>query len=70
MTGVAAELLMPESLVRQAVQEHGADAAWLADRFDESAKAMSVRLGHLHLATHDGDPAVRGRDSSPALLRP
>jgi hypothetical protein len=45
----AAELLMPEYLVRQAVLDDGADARRLADRFDVSAQAMSLRLHHLGL---------------------
>ena len=45
----AAELLMPEHLVRQAVLDDGADARRLADRFDVSAQAMSLRLRHLGL---------------------
>ena len=40
----AAELLMPEHLVREAVVEQGADVALLADRFQVSAKAMRLRL--------------------------
>ena len=46
----AAELLMPEHLVRQAVQEQGDDPTLLADRFQVSVKAMQVRLSRLHLA--------------------
>jgi len=55
----AAELLMPESLVRQAVVEQGADAFRLADRFDVSLAAMRVRLRRLGLAEsrHDGPPS-------------
>ena len=45
----AAELLMPEHLVRQAVLDDGADVRRLADRFDVSTKAMSLRLRHLGL---------------------
>jgi hypothetical protein len=43
----AAELLMPEHLVREAVREHGPDAARLADRFEVSRKAMQARLRSL-----------------------
>lgn len=43
----AADLLMPEHLVRQAVAEQGADATRLADRFQVSVKAMELRLGRL-----------------------
>ncbi len=50
----AADLLMPEHLVRQAVQEQGDDPTLLADRFQVSAKAMQVRLRRLHL-TSRGD---------------
>jgi len=45
----AAELLMPEDLVRQAVAEQGADAARLADRFDVSRQAMQHRMRRLNL---------------------
>jgi hypothetical protein len=51
----AAELLMPEHLVRQAVLEDGADARRLADRFDVSAQAMSLRLRRLGLAERQSD---------------
>jgi hypothetical protein len=51
----AAELLMPEHLVRQAVLEDGADARRLADRFEVSAQAMSVRLRRLGLAERQSD---------------
>jgi hypothetical protein len=54
----AAELLMPEPLVREAVVEHGLDAGRLADRFDASRQAMQVRLRTLGLAAHRAD---RGR---------
>jgi hypothetical protein len=40
----AAELLMPEPLVREAVLELGPDARRLADRFEVSRRAMQVRL--------------------------
>jgi hypothetical protein len=43
----AAELLMPEPLVRQAVLEQGANASLLADRFQVSTKAMEIRLRRL-----------------------
>ena len=46
----AAELLMPEHLVREAVREQGLDDARLADRFEVSRKAMQTRLRHLGLA--------------------
>ena len=56
----AAELLMPEDLVRQAVVEQGADASRLADRFDVSLAAMRTRLRHLGLgAQHRDGPAPR-----------
>ena len=59
----AAELLMPEPLVREAVLELGADAGRLADRFDVSRKAMQVRLSGLGIAGHHADhaPAARRR---------
>lgn len=47
----AAELLMPEQLVRQAVLEHGADATRLADRFDVSRRTMRARLRQLGFQT-------------------
>ncbi len=51
----AAELLMPEPLVRQAVVEQGADVDRLADRFDVSRQAMKTRLRRLGLvARSDG----------------
>jgi len=58
----AAELLMPEHLMRQAVLEDGADARRLADRFDVSAQAMSLRLRRLGLAERRSDflPPSRG----------
>ncbi len=56
----AAELLMPEHLVRQAVREQGVDPALLADRFQVSVKAMRVRLYRLGLAPGDAGPP-RGR---------
>jgi predicted transcriptional regulator len=43
----AAELLMPEPLVRQAVLEQGDDVGRIADRFDVSRQAMQVRLRSL-----------------------
>ena len=51
----AAELLMPEHLVRQAVLEDGPDVRRLADRFDVSAQAMSLRLRRLGLAERHSD---------------
>jgi len=58
----AAELLMPEPLVRQAALEDGADARRLADRFEVSAQAMSLRLRRLGLAERQSDlrPPARG----------
>lgn len=51
----AAELLMPEHLVREAVREHGPDATRLADRFEVSRKAMQTRLRSLGLVErHSG----------------
>jgi IrrE N-terminal-like domain len=46
----AAELLMPEDLVREAVAVHGEDAGRLADRFDVSRRAMQSRLRGLGFA--------------------
>jgi hypothetical protein len=51
----AAELLMPEHLVRQAAFEEGADARRLADRFEVSVAAMTVRLRRLGLAERQSD---------------
>jgi hypothetical protein len=51
----AAELLMPEQMVREAVLEHGDDVGRLADRFDVSRQAMQVRLRSLGLAAHRAD---------------
>ncbi len=48
----AAELLMPEALVREAVYEQGVDVVRLSDRFQVSRKAMQLRLRYLGLA-HD-----------------
>ncbi|MCX6373029.1 MAG: ImmA/IrrE family metallo-endopeptidase [Actinobacteria bacterium] len=45
----AAELLMPEPLVREAVREHGPDVNRLADRFEVGRKAMQARLRELGL---------------------
>jgi len=51
----AAELLMPEHLVREAVRENGPDDARLADRFEVSRKAMRERLHYLGLVErHSG----------------
>jgi predicted transcriptional regulator len=50
----AAELLMPEELVREAVVRHGPDAVRLADRFEVSRAAMQTRLSRLGLAGHHG----------------
>lgn len=51
----AAELLMPEPLVREAALELGADADRLADRFDVSRQAMQVRLSGLGISGHHTD---------------
>jgi predicted transcriptional regulator len=51
----AAELLMPEHLVRDAVRVHGVDDARLAHRFQVSRKAMQTRLCHLGLAERGGE---------------
>ena len=51
----AAELLMPEDLVRAAVLEHGGDVSRLADRFDVSRQAMQTRLRWLGIAGHHAD---------------
>jgi predicted transcriptional regulator len=45
----AAELLMPENLVRDAIREQGLDVDRLADRFEVSRKAMQARLRNLGL---------------------
>jgi len=45
----AAELLMPEHLVREAVRTHGPDAARLAERFEVGRRAMQARLRQLGL---------------------
>jgi hypothetical protein len=50
----AAELLMPEDLVRQAAREHGADVDRLADRFDVSRAAMRTRLARLDILERHG----------------
>ena len=55
----AAELLMPEDLVREAVVEHGDDASRLADRFDVSRQAMQTRLRRLGLGAHHAGAAQR-----------
>ena len=51
----AAELLMPDHLVRKPVSEQGLDVARLADRFQVSRKAMLARLRHLGLAERHSD---------------
>jgi hypothetical protein len=51
----AAELLMPEHLVREAVRTHGPDATRLAERFEVSRKAMQARLRDLGLAERHSD---------------
>jgi predicted transcriptional regulator len=53
----AAELLMPEDLVREAVLLHGPDAERIADRFEVSRQAMQTRLKRLGLAGHAGETA-------------
>ena len=58
----AAELLMPEHLVRQAVLELGADPHRLADRFDVSAQAMGIRLRRLGLAERQSELLPPSRD--------
>jgi len=55
----AAELLMPEGLVREAVVEQGDDASRLADRFDVSRQAMQTRLRRLGLGGHHTGAAQR-----------
>jgi len=59
----AAELLMPEHLVRQAVLEVGADSARLAGRFEVSEQAMSVRLRRLGLAVRQSELLPPSRDA-------
>ena len=59
----AAELLMPEHLVRQAALEDGADPHRLADRFEVSVQAMSVRLRRLGLAERQSDLLPPSRDT-------
>ena len=51
----AAELLMPEHLVREAVRTHGPDATRLAVRFEVSRKAMQARLRSLGLSERPSD---------------
>jgi len=51
----AAELLMPEHLVREAVREQGLDAIRLADRFEVSRQAMQTRLRGLGLLERHSD---------------
>jgi hypothetical protein len=48
----AAELLMPEDLVREAVFSYGPDVERLADHFDVSRQAMQTRLKWMGLAGH------------------
>ena len=50
----AAELLMPEHLVREAVHGRDPDVADLAHRFQVSRKAMEARLQSLGLGDDDG----------------
>jgi IrrE N-terminal-like domain len=59
----AAELLMPEHLVRQAVLEVGADSVRLAGRFEVSEQAMSVRLRRLGLAARQSELLPPSRDA-------
>jgi predicted transcriptional regulator len=58
----AAELLMPEHLVRKAVQDEGADVRRLAERFEVNEQAMSVRLRRLGLATRQCELLPPSRD--------
>jgi hypothetical protein len=51
----AAELLMPEDLVREAALEHGAKVDRLADRFDVSRAAMRNRLQRLGILERRAD---------------
>lgn len=51
----AAELLMPEHLVREAAREQGPDATRLAERFEVSRKAMQTRLRGLGLLERHSD---------------
>jgi Zn-dependent peptidase ImmA (M78 family) len=51
----AAELLMPEHLVRHAVVQVGADVGRLAERFEVSEAAMRVRLSRLGLLERQND---------------
>jgi hypothetical protein len=51
----AAELLMPDHLVREAVREQGLDVTRLADRFEVSRKAMQTRLRGLGLTERHSD---------------
>ncbi len=59
----AAELLMPEHLVRHAVLEDGADARRLADRFEVSVAAMSLRLRRLGLAERQSELLPPSREA-------
>jgi len=54
----AAELLMPEDLVREAAAHLGTDAAALADRFQVSGPAMGWRLFNLGLTTARPDQSA------------
>jgi predicted transcriptional regulator len=58
----AAELLMPEHLVRKAVQDEGADVRRLAERFEVNEQAMTVRLRRLGLATRQSELLPPSRD--------
>jgi Zn-dependent peptidase ImmA (M78 family) len=55
----AAELLMPEDLVREAFYLYGPDVPRLAGRFDVSRQAMQTRLRSLGLAGHHDEVGVR-----------
>jgi hypothetical protein len=59
----AAELLMPEHLVRRAALEDGADVRRLADRFEVSETAMSLRLRRLGLAERQSDLLPPSREA-------
>ena len=60
----AAELLMPEDLVREAVHQHGGDVSRLADRFEVSRPAMQARLRWLGIAGHHADHGAGARRRS------
>jgi hypothetical protein len=58
----AAELLMPEHLVRQLVLEEGSEPKRLAARFDVSVQAMTIRLARLGLSERSSELLPPGRD--------